>query len=139
MREITETLSTIDVTNHDVSHESRAQNLHALRELVALEERRLKLDAIRALAPPSGALASPGDGDTVAESPGSSGTDASSSSAADTVAALTRDSSSSAPDTAAPSRTRPSPTPPTRETDQETSRDIGSSTSNVTWEDLEDE
>jgi hypothetical protein len=44
MREISETLSAIDVTAHDVSHESRSQNLTTLKELVALEERRLALD-----------------------------------------------------------------------------------------------
>jgi hypothetical protein len=44
MREISETLSAIDVSNHDVSHESRSQNLATLKELVALEERRLAID-----------------------------------------------------------------------------------------------
>jgi len=54
MREVSETLSAIDVTNHDVSHEARSQNLTTLKELVALEERRLLLDAERqaADAPP---------------------------------------------------------------------------------------
>jgi len=54
MREVAETLSAIDVTNHDVSHEARSQNLTTLKELVALEERRLLLDAERqaADAPP---------------------------------------------------------------------------------------
>lgn len=53
MREIADSLSAIDVTNHDVSHEARSQNLATLKELVALEERRLLLDAERdAAAPP---------------------------------------------------------------------------------------
>src|SRR4030095_11590077 len=50
MREISETLSAIDVTAHDVSHESRSQNLTTLKELVALEERRLALDNERQVA-----------------------------------------------------------------------------------------
>jgi hypothetical protein len=53
MREISESLSAIDVSSHDVSHEARSQNLATLKELVALEERRLLLDAERdAAAPP---------------------------------------------------------------------------------------
>src|SRR4029453_7084616 len=50
MREISETLSAIDVTNHDVSHEARSHNLATLKELVALEERRLALDNERQVA-----------------------------------------------------------------------------------------
>jgi hypothetical protein len=50
MREISETLSAIDVTNHDVSHEARSHNLATLKELVALEERRLAVDNERQVA-----------------------------------------------------------------------------------------
>jgi hypothetical protein len=43
MEQIHESLSTIDVTSHDVSHEARSQNLATLKELVSQEERRLSL------------------------------------------------------------------------------------------------
>lgn len=51
VREISESLATIDVTSHDVSHEARSQNLATLKELVATEERRLQLDGERAAEP----------------------------------------------------------------------------------------
>jgi len=148
MREVSETLSAIDVTNHDVSHEARSQNLTTLKELVALEERRLLLDAERqaADAPPVdvaddvspwsrprwGALsatphrrvASTDDGDT-REPVGSS-------SAPDAEAALMH----------APARdgSHNQPAPPTqaREATNETRGDIRSS-NEVTWDDLEEE
>jgi Sigma-70, region 4. len=165
MREVSETLSAIDVTNHDVSHEARSQNLTTLKELVALEERRLLLDAERqaADAPPVdvaddaspwsrprwGALsatphrrvASTDDGDT--REPVSSIT------APDTEAALMH----------APARdgSHNQPCPPTqaREAANETERALGSSaasetssgvrdsnrssSSEVSWDDLEED
>jgi len=60
MQQIADTLSAVDVTSHDVSHEARSQNLASLKELVAQEERRLSLDAERqAAAPPVVDVASP--------------------------------------------------------------------------------
>jgi len=177
MRELADTLSTIDVTNHDVSHEARSLNLASLKELVAQEERRLNLDAERqAQNAPVVESASPspwqrGSFGNAASSPDtlrfnqldthsvhrhrkpkqqlptpssasdevtaaqslSSSADAPSSSAADAVATLMH-----AGDTG--SRNQPCHPPPAGEAAQETSRDIGSSTSSkeeVTWDDLE--
>jgi hypothetical protein len=163
MREISETLSAIDVTAHDVSHESRSQNLSTLKELVALEERRLALDNERqaADAPPvdvandvspwsrprwgktqrSRAVASTGDGDTGVPGLCSSDADAPASmSAPDAEATLMHASTTEAP--APPSDNRPCPVPPAREAATETSPVLGDSRGSsreVTWEDLEEE
>ena len=158
LREVQESLSVVDVSNHDVSHEARSQNLASLRELVSQEERRLQLDNERSADAPAvdapadtpwsrsrwgglestpKRLSSPRGGDSAEHGLGSSAADASSSSAADAVAPLTHNPSSSAPDTEAPSRNRP-PTPaPARETGIETSADIRSSP--VDWDDLKED
>jgi len=165
MREVSETLSAIDVTNHDVSHEARSQNLASLKELVALEERRLLLDAERQAADtpavdvaddvspwsrprwggipstPRRRVSSTSDGDTVA--PGLSIT------APDTEAALMHATAGDG------SHNQPSPPTQAREAAHEsspgirssatteTSGDIRSSNtssrSEVSWDDLEED
>jgi hypothetical protein len=178
MREIADSLSAVDVTSHDVSHEARSQNLVTLKELVALEERRLLLDGERAAsndAPtvdvkddvspwsrsrwggipstPRRRVSTTADGDTGVPGLSSSSPDAACMSAADTPQSISATDSSAA-DTTPPSRDRPCPPAQAREAAPETRGALGNaatpetravvgssaeSSSEVTWEDLEEE